>query len=129
MLNRHHHLVARDGHHDYLAIPEITEDIARCPALNLAQHFGPTEYSRRRGIACTIAQPADQIRPNAAWSSTHPVNAPTRDQPVRGSPAHPAAPSGTPPVRALVACRCARLIVESTPTSQVISPVASARVW
>jgi hypothetical protein len=39
MLNRHHHLVARDGHHNYLAIPEIVEDIARCSGLDLAQRF------------------------------------------------------------------------------------------
>ncbi len=39
MLNPQHHLVAREGHHDYLAIPEIVEDIARCAGLDLAQRF------------------------------------------------------------------------------------------
>ena len=39
MLAREHHL-PRDGHHNYLAIPEIVEDIARCcDNIDLAQRF------------------------------------------------------------------------------------------
>jgi hypothetical protein len=38
LLARQHHL-PRDGHHNYLAIPEIVEDIARCCGLDLAERF------------------------------------------------------------------------------------------
>jgi hypothetical protein len=38
LLAREHHL-PREGHHDYLAIPEIVEDIARSCGLDLAQRF------------------------------------------------------------------------------------------
>jgi hypothetical protein len=38
-LVRDHHLIPRDGHHDYLAIPEIVEDIARSLRLDLQSRF------------------------------------------------------------------------------------------
>jgi hypothetical protein len=41
LLAREHHL-PRNGHHNYLAIPEIVEDIARCCGLDLAQRFQRT---------------------------------------------------------------------------------------
>ncbi|WP_155544846.1 hypothetical protein [Amycolatopsis camponoti] len=40
-LAREHHL-PRDGHHNYLTIPEIVEDIARSCGLDLAQRFQDT---------------------------------------------------------------------------------------
>jgi hypothetical protein len=39
LLAREHHLVPRPGYHDYLAIPEIVEDIAKCAGLDLAPRF------------------------------------------------------------------------------------------
>lgn len=39
LLAREHHLNPRPGHHDYLAIPEIVEDIAKCCGLDLASRF------------------------------------------------------------------------------------------
>jgi hypothetical protein len=39
LLVRDNHVVSRAGHHDYLAIPEIVEDIAKCCNLDLASRF------------------------------------------------------------------------------------------